>query len=276
MTTLDEYIDDRLSQGRAYFSRQEALPVLGSTPVALGTAFTRQIRKGRLANPRHGFYLILRPEAAADADAEIERVPDPTLWIDALMKHQGIDYRISLLRAVAFHGMVHQDAPAFQIILPKQVRDFEIGRHRLQFTYQEPAAFAQVNRSDWLSSLKSNAGITHVAGIELTLLDCACHFHKTAGIQGLARIVKELGGQAQPSRLAEAAAHYENSSVRRLGYLLERMGHSQQADALRPFVSQATTAALLNPDITPLHEGADEIKERAPKWMLHINVPIGD
>jgi len=49
-----------------------------------------------------------------------------------------------------------------------------------------------------------------------------------------------------------------------------------QADALRPFVSQATTAALLNPDITLLHEGTDEIKEKAPKWMLHINVPIGD
>ena len=271
MTTLDEYIDDRLSQGRAYFSRQEALPVLGSTPVALGTAFTRQIRKGRLANPRHGFYLILRPEA----DAEIERVPDPTLWIDALMKHQGIDYRISLLRAAAFHGMAHQDALAFQVILPKQVRDFEIGRHRLQFIYQEPAAFAQVNRGEWLNSLKSNAGIAQVAGIELTLLDCARYFHKTAGIQGLARIVKELGGQAQPSRLAEAAAHYENSSVRRLGYLLERMGHSQQADALRPFVSQATTAALLNPDITALREGADEIKEKAPQWMLHINEPIG-
>ena len=33
----------------------------------------------------------------------------------------------------------------FHAVAPKQLRDFEIGRHRLQFLYQTPRAFAQVN-----------------------------------------------------------------------------------------------------------------------------------
>jgi len=268
MITLEQYIDDRLSQGHAFFSREEALPVLGSTPVALGTAFTRQIRKGRLANPRHGFYLILRPED------EAEGAPDPALWIDPLMNHQGIDYRVSLLRAAAFHGVPQPAARVFQVILPKHVRDFEIGRHRLQFIYQEPAAFARVNQDGWLDRLKTEAGAAKMAGIELTLLDCTRYLHKAAGINGLAQIVKDLGGQSQSRLLAEAAAHYENASVRRLGYLLERMGHSEQADALQPYVSQATTAALLDPTVAPLSGQSGEIGEKAPKWMLLINDPV--
>jgi hypothetical protein len=47
------------------------------------------------------------------------------------MKHQGIDYRISLLRAAAFHGASHQASMVFQVVVPRQLRDFDMGRHRL-------------------------------------------------------------------------------------------------------------------------------------------------
>jgi hypothetical protein len=84
------------------------------------------------------------------------------------MKHQGLDYRISLLRAAAFHGSSHQAAMVFQVIVPKQLRDFEVGRHRLQFLYQAPRAFARVNQPDLLGQIKSDAGYAKVAGVELT------------------------------------------------------------------------------------------------------------
>lgn len=71
--------------------------------------------------------------------------PDPVRWMDSLMEHQGLDYRISLLRAAAFHGSSHQATMVFQVV-PKQLRDFEIGRHRLQFVYQTPKAFAKLDQ----------------------------------------------------------------------------------------------------------------------------------
>jgi len=122
MASLEQYLDDQLARGRGYFSREEALTAVGLAPANLAAAVTRLIKKRRLANPRHGFYLILRPEDWAAG------APDPIRWIDPLMKYQGIDYRISLLRAAAYHGSSHQAAMVFQVIVPKQFRAFEIGR----------------------------------------------------------------------------------------------------------------------------------------------------
>lgn len=265
MATLDQYMQDRLVQGRAYFLREEALTALGSSSETLNMALLRQARKHRLANPRHGFYLILRPED------RVIGAPDPVRWIDPLMKYLQVDYRVALLRAAAFHGASHQASMVFQMIVPKQMRSFEIGRHRLEFIYQSPAVFAEVNHDDWLDSLKSEAGFAKVAGVELTLLDCARYFHKAGGINGVAQIVKDLGGQAQPEKLAQLASHYENSSVRRVGYLLERMRHMPQAEALRPFAKKAKTAVLLDPSVKPLIEGLPQLHEKESRWRLILN-----
>ena len=232
MVTLDSYLDDLLARGRAYFSRDEALTALGLKSAALAAAITRLIKKRRLANPRHGFYLILRPEDW------ISGAPDPVKWIDPLMRHRGTDYRISLLRAAAFHGSSHQATMVFQIVAPTQLRDFEIGRHRLQFLYQAADSFAQVNTPNLVGKMKSDAGFANVAGIERTLLDCVRYFHQATGINGVAQIARDIGAKAIPRKLAKAAAAYENSAVRRLGYLLDQAGHDRQANALEPFVSR--------------------------------------
>jgi predicted transcriptional regulator of viral defense system len=266
--TLAAYLEDRLAHGRAYFVREEAQAKLGLSSSAWDTALARQVKKARAVSVKHGFYLILRPE-----DRSVG-APDPVRWIDPLMQYLQLDYRVSLLRAAAFHGSSHQAAMVFQMLVPKQMRGLEVGRQRLEFVYQNPEAFDRVNRSDWLDSIKSDAGFAKVAGVELTLLDCARYFHKAAGINGLAQIVKDLGGEANPGRLAEIAACYENSSVRRLGYLLECMRHAKQAEKLRPFVRQAKTAVLLDPAVKPLVAGLSDAYESAPQWRLIINEAI--
>ena len=265
MATLDSYLDDLLARGRACFSRDEALAALGLKPSALAAAITRSIKKRRLANPRHGFYLILRPED------QIAGAPDPVKWIDPLMKHQGIDYRISLLRAAAFHGSSHQASMVFQVVVPRQLRDFDLGRHRLQFLYQGPEAFAQVNKPELVGQMKSDAGFARVAGVELTLLDCVRYFHKAAGINGVAQIVKDIGAKANPRTLATAAAAYENSAVRRLGYLLDQAGHGRQARALEPIVKQAKTMLPLDPAVKPIVAALAQVHQRNTKWKLMIN-----
>ncbi len=265
MARLDSYLDDLLARGRAYFSRNDIAAALGLKPQALAAALTRAINKHRLANPRHGFYLILRPEE------RIAGAPDPVKWINPLMHHQGIDYRISLLRAAAFHGSSHQASMVFQVVVPRQLRDFDLGRHRLQFLYQGPEAFAQVNKPELVGQMKSDAGFARVAGVELTLLDCVRYFHKVAGINGVAQIVKDIGAKANPRTLATAAAAYENSAVRRLGYLLDLAGHGRQALALAPFVKQAKTMLPLDPAVKPIVAVLAQVHERNTKWKLMIN-----
>ena len=268
MTSLDYYLDEQLSHGRAYFSREEALESLGIGSAAFIAAAGRLTKKHRLVSPRRGFYLILRPED------RVVGAPDPVRWIDPLMKYLGLDYRISLLRAAAFHGSSHQAAMVFQVIVPKQIRSFDIGRHRLQFIYQAPAAFAKLNVPDWLSQLKSEAGFAKVAGVELTLLDCVRYFHKATGINGVAQIAQDLGASADPRKLAKASEAYENSTVRRLGYLLDHAGYVRQAKVLEPFARKAKSMKPLDPSVKPLTESLTELHEKDTKWMLVINEPV--
>jgi len=268
MASLDHYLDELLSRGRAYFSREEALEALGLSAEAFIAAASRLAKKQRLASPRRGFYLILRPED------RVSGAPDPVRWIDPLMKYLSLDYRISLLRAAAFHGASHQAAMVIQLVVPKQLRAFDIGRHRLQFIYQTPKAFAKTNLPDWLTQMKSEAGFAQVAGVELTLLDCARYFHKAAGINGVAQIAKDIGAKADPRKLAKAAMAYENAAVRRLGYLLEHAGHARQAKALEPFARKAKSMKPLDPSVKPLTESLVELHEKDAKWMLVINEPV--
>ncbi len=268
MALLEQFIDSQLARGKAYFVRDEAQGAIDASPVALTAAITRQVKKRRLARPRHGFYLILRPEDQPFG------APDPVRWIDPLMKHQGIDYRVSLLRAAAFHGSSHQAAMVFQVAVPRQLRDFQIGRHRMQFVYQAPAAFDRVNVLDNLDQLKSDAGYAKVAGVELTLLDCARYFHKAGGINGVAQVVKDIGAKAEPRRLARIAAAYENSAVRRLGYLLEKMGLDRQARALEPLARRARSSVALDPSARPVSKSLALSCEKDAKWRLVINEPV--
>ncbi|WP_151447323.1 hypothetical protein [Lacisediminimonas profundi] len=89
MGALDRYLDEQLSRGRAYFSREDAMQALGLSPAAFSAAATRLAKKSRLASPRRGFFLILRPE---DRTAG---APDPVRWIDPLMQYLVIDYLLS-------------------------------------------------------------------------------------------------------------------------------------------------------------------------------------
>lgn len=267
MGTIQEFVDSQLAQGRGFVTKT-AMAGLGLSPEALKSAIGRLSRKGLLVSPRRGFYLMLQPGDRALG------APDPARWIDPLMKFLAVDYRISLLRAAAFHGASHQAAMIFQVIAPRQLPDITLGRQRIQFLYQAPNRFAQVNRTEWLASLKTEAGFAKVAGVELTLLDMCRYFHQAGGINGAAQVVHDLGGQAVPHILVEAAHCFENSAVRRLGYLLERFGHSRQAKALRFFAQQAKSFKALDPSVKPLVPDLAADDEKNLNWKLILNVSV--
>ena len=259
MPSLDTFLSRHLSRGRNFFTREEALRVV--PPATLTAELSQLIRKGRLANPRHGFYLILTAEDKATG------APDPARWIHALMKHQGIDYRVSLLTAAKLHGAA-QDSHSFQVVVPNALRDLTAGKHKLEFVNQTQSAFIRTNRSEWLAELKTDTGTAKAAGIELTLLDCARWFHKAGGISTVAQIARDLGKKALPRRLPALARAYESTAVRRLGYLLELAGHEPQAKALDAIAQQAKTAKLLDPT------SKIEAGEMSGRWKITVNTPV--
>jgi len=265
MESLEKFIEGQLSRGRAWFTKEEAFRALDATESSFPSAAQRLAKKGRLISPRRGFYLILRPED------RVTGAPDAARWIDPLMKYMGLDYRISLLRAAAFHGSSHQAAMIFQVIVPRQLPAIKAGRQKIAFIYQSDSAFEKTNKKEWLRSIRTDAGSAQVAGIELTLLDSTRYFHKAAGLSGAAQIVHDLGGKAKARVLALAASSYENSAVRRLGYLLDHFGHRRQADALLPFARKAKSFKALDPSVREIASLAGPAPEKNSKWKLFIN-----
>lgn len=268
MSSLPEYVESQLARGRGYFTKPDGLAETRQSPEAFQAAAARLSRKGRVVSPRQGFYLILRPED------RVLGAPDPACWIDPLMTFLEVDYRISLLRAAAFHGSAHQAAMVFQVIAPRQLADIEIGRQRVDFLFQSPEAFAKANRPEWLDQVKTDAGFAKVAGVEVTLLDICRYFHQAAGINGAAQAVHDLGKKADARILAKAANAYENSAVRRLGYLFERFGHLRQSSALRPFAEKAKSFKPLDPSAKPIVPELAGDEERNTDWKLLINVQV--
>lgn len=266
MPSLSDYIDDQLSTGKSWFSQEDALMALSLERKAFIAAASRLAKKQRLISPRRGFYLILRPEDWASG------APDPIYWIDPLMKYLGVDYRISLLRAADYHGASHQASMIFQVIVPKQLRSFVIGQHKLEFIYQATAAFTNTN--NFVTALKNKTGYANVTGVELTLFDCVRYFHKAGGISSVAQVCKDLGALTNPATLAKIAEFFDNTTVRRLGYLLDLTEHSNKTKLLEPFVKKAKAMKPLNPSVKPISKKlvTDYIKNQ--KWKLIINEQV--
>jgi len=265
MRPLESFVEQKLADGAGFFTSEEARGVLGLSEAAFAAAALRLIKKTKLAHPRRGFYLILRPE---DRSAG---APDPAQWIGPLMQHQDLDYRVSLFRAAAWHGSSHQAAMVFQVVVPRQLRDLNVGRHRLQFLFQTQQVFSAVNQPEFLDRLKTPAGYAQLAGVELTLLDCARYLHDAGGVNGVAQVAKDIGGKADPRRLAKVALAYEGSVVRRLGYLLELAGHAKTSDALAAQASKAKTFVPLDPAVKSLIPALAEEAEKIARWKLLIN-----
>ncbi|MDE0310605.1 MAG: hypothetical protein OXI60_12380 [Acidiferrobacterales bacterium] len=175
------------------------------------------------------------------------------------------------MRAAEYHGASHQASMVFQVIAPRQLRPIQIGRHKVQFIFQSPRRFKYVNKPEWLVQMKSSSGFAKVAGVELTLFDCSRYFRKTAGLDYVAQIVKDIGGSADSINLSALATANENTTLRRLGYLLDNMGHHDQAAALLPFVSRAKSLKPLDPSISDLPNEFALKNEVNSKWKLVIN-----
>jgi predicted transcriptional regulator of viral defense system len=110
--------------------------------------------------------------------------------------------------------------------------------------------------------------------VEVTLLDICRYFHQAAGINGAAQAVHDLGKKADARILAKAANAYENSAVRRLGYLLERFGYLRQSRVLRPCAEKAKSYKPLDPSAKPIVPELAGDAERNSDWKLLINVQV--
>lgn len=257
MSRARSFITSLAAQGRHHFTAEEARTSLGASPAAAKLALNRLAKQGLVASPARGFYVIVPPEYRRLGCLPADQ------FIPALMERSGLRYYAALLTAAQYYGAAHHRPQEFQVALARNRRAIVCGSVRVAFIARKRIADVPVQ------SFNTPRGTILVSSVEATAVDLVGYDKHAGGLDQVATILSELSEQIDPQRLVEAARTAPLPWAQRLGYLLEHVGGSEKATALKSYVHEHAR------DITPLLPAAPhENAERSPDWKLYVNATV--
>jgi len=251
------YIADLVASGRYHFTTKEAVKAIGSSIEATRAALRRLMKKGEIASPFRGFYLVVAPEYRRLGCLPADQ------FIPQLMDHLGLRYYVALLSAARYYGAAHQQPLSFQVMVQNNRPPIICGEVRVAFV-------ARRNIDKIPTSLFSTSrGYFDVSSPEATAFDLVGYPSHSGGIDNVATLLTELSESIDPGKLRTVASLSPVSWVQRLGYLLALVGATSCALPLEEYVYQRATIAV------PLIPGDDNSK--APhdsRWKLLVNTDV--
>ena len=261
-SSLAQHLTNLQSEGRVTFTRDEAIKAIGITAAAFLKAAARLQKLHMLLNPRQGFYVAVPPQFLS------WKAPPPTWYIDALMHHEGRPYYVGLLKAAELHGASHQAVMEFQVITDRQLPKIRAGRSWITFHFRKSVTTVR----EGIIDRQTETGTMKVSSPELTALDLLQYIHAVGGIDTVATVLADLGRKIDGEKLSALAKHFDRACAQRLGYLLDRLGHAERAQALHGHLS--ATKPLVWVALEPLKRGAKPSEstpvERNERW--HVSV----
>ena len=254
--SLADFADALQARGRYTFNRRDAQKILGSTDTAFTFAANRLTKKGRIASPRRGFYVIV------PAEYRLSGAPPATWYIDALMKFHEMPYYVALLSAAALHGAAHQQPQVFQVMTTSPLRPIKVGREKIQFFTKKQIADTTTER------IKGATGFFPISTPEATAFDLI-RYSNPAG--HAATVLHELREKITPSLLLKVAkAEGELASVQRMGYVLDYLKSGELTAPLYKWLNKQH----LNPvPLVPTRKRSGTPKTNE-KWAVVINEEI--
>ena len=259
---LSDYVNQLLSAGRAVFTAKEAEQALAVRHRAFLDAAERLQRRGMLLQPRRGFYVIVPPQFAAWG------TPPPAWYIDALMDREDEPYYVGLLKAAELHGATHQAVMEFQVVCGKRLPEIRAGRNRIVFYFRRSMTPLAAGVEDH----KTDTGSMAISSAELTALDLLRYPQASGGIDSVATVLSDLGGNISPQRLASLSMTFERPVVQRLGHLLEHVGREDLAGPMRERLRSqgALRWTELDPLVAREPSFAPNPQMRDAKWKVVV------
>jgi predicted transcriptional regulator of viral defense system len=254
---LAAFIEQLAAQGRSSFSFKDIEKLKGSPPLAIQAALRRLRKKGVLAMPYRGFYVIVPPDYRAAGCLP------PEQFIHDLMDHLGEVYYAGLLSAAEYHGAAHQRPQVFQVVVAKGRRPIHCGKMRADFIFRKNATMIPTEPQN------TPAGILKIATPEATALDLIGYVGHCGGLDNVATVLTELAEKIDAERLLHVAELSPIAWVQRLGYLLERVGAPEKAKEIAGYIQKK------QPVRTPL---APSISIKGAKmesrWRVFLNTDV--
>lgn len=257
MSDVAKYIKRILERGQHHFTTEEAIQALNGERRAVSRALKRLILKGELASPQRSFYMIVPPEY------KVLGCLPPEQFIPQLMEKTGETYHVGLLSAAQFHGAAHHKPQRFQVMVGKPRTSIECGRIHVDFHVRKDL--------DNVSTVSMNTprGTVRVSSPEATALEMVGYAKHAGGIDTVATVIMELAEIVNAGLLAEEALKSPLAWSQRLGFLLERVGAGNIAEALFPHVEQHARR------VAPLDASLPRTgSKRSKRWLIAINTDV--
>ena len=252
--TLTTFVNDLQAKGRYTFTLTEAAEVIPITGLALEAALRRLRKRGRIANPRRGFYVIV-PLEYREAGC-----PPANWFIHDLMRFLDQPYYVGLLSAAAIHGAAHQQPMVFQVITDRATRAARAGRVKIQFHINRRIEKIPV------VELQTETGFMRISTPEATALDLVRFVTAAGHVGNVATVLAELSEKLTPNALAKLVDFYAVPDIQRVGYLLEQIG---EHDLAKPLAEWLETHRYRQ---VSLVSGKPKRRRSAdPKWRIVPN-----
>jgi len=257
MASARKYLDDLAAGGRHHFTMAEAMAAFGTSATAVRAMLRRATKRGEIASPHRGFYVIVPPEYR-----RLRCLP-PEQFIPQLMKYLGQPYYVALLSAAEMHGAAHQRPQQFQVMVSKNRRPIECGEVRVQFVARHDLERTPVTERN------TPRGVLRVSSPEATALELVGYADQCGSLDNVVSVLAELVDSLDAKKLLEAARLCPVVWSQRLGYLLEREGRDDLAGVLEGHVR--AQEAMLAPLVRAKSmKGA----ARAERWRLALNATV--
>ena len=248
---------DLPARGEYCFTTAGAKQLLGSSDVAVHSTIQRLRKRGDIAMPFRGFYVIVPPEYRSLGCLPAEQ------FIPFLMEHLGETYYAGLLSAAQYHGAAHHRPQVFQVVTARNRAPLECGKVRVDF-------IARKNVEEMpASTINTPRGTLRLASPETTAFDLVGYPQHAGGLDNVATILAELAERLDPDELARIAEHSPVSWAQRLGYLLDLVGMSEKTEALAGYLATKRQVATPLVPSQPV-EGA----EKNQRWLLLVNAEV--
>ncbi len=252
-----EFVADLAAAGRYDFVSHEARSALGVSPDAAKLALNRLAKRGLIASPARGFYVIVPPEYRSLGCLPADQ------FIPTLMQRLGLSYYAGLLSAAQYHGAAHYRPQEFQVFLAKSRRPIHRGRVRVAFVVRSRVAEVPVQ------ALNTPRGTVLVSTPEATAVDLVGYQHRAGGLDQVTAVLFELVEKIDPEKLIAASRTAPIPWAQRLGYLLEFGGFVEKAASLKAHVRRhAKQSAVLLP------AAPHRPSQRDKGWKLYVNADV--
>jgi len=233
--------DWALAHGRSALTTQDIADALGIPQRQVSERLAAPMARHEWVRPVRGLWLPVPPEFRTWG------APPGIEVVDLVAQHLRLDYYVGWLSAAQLHGAAHQSPQVLQVAVSRQLRDRAVGRTSFQFHRRSDITLVPVVHH------ATRAGQARLSTVEATVLDIARDVALAGGIDNAATVILELDEIHALDRdeVVRLASTVPTAAVRRLGYVLDRLGGRGDLEGLRTVaLSGPSTPARLDPSGT--------------------------